>query len=211
MRLIEDLFGNLLSYNHPDLESVEINGRRYKTLVPDDIEPNVVFAQAFGASYDENSYNRVLAETILDLKNCFEESVGRELTTIVQTEVGYCLERINSREGFYPIGKIYKNGETSKLKSKVDTYWMLKKTQELLKGVGLENDLGIFVVGHPAHMHRILKIAEKMGFKPIPIIPFMSENSWFPKNDPQLWVRSKYFWVPREIATRLHHKIKGIM
>ena len=208
---LRDLFRNLTGYYHPDLKEENINGEKYRTIILDDVKPNALFAQAFGASYGEDSYNKILAETILDLGNYFNETIGRNLTTIVQAEIGKCIKRVDNSFDFYPIGEIYKDGEKSKLKSKVDTYWMLKRTQELLKGVGFENDSGIFVVGHPAHMQRILGIAEKIGFKPVPLIPFLSDNSWFPKNDAQLWVRSKYFWVPREIATRIHHKIKGIM
>ena len=206
---IGDLLKNLTDYNHPDLKYKEINGRKYKTFTIGNAKPKAVFAQAFGASYNADSYNRVLAEMVLDLRNYFNETSKRDLTVIVQTEVGKCLERIYPGHNFYQIGEQYNEEEKSFLKSKIDTYTMLEKTQELLKNLGFENDLGIFIVGHPAHMQRILDTAGKMGFKPIPLIPFMSDNSWFPKNDPQLWVRSKYFWIPREVATRIHYKIKG--
>lgn len=212
MKITDDLFKNLTNYNVSGLESVEIGKTKYKTLILGETCPNAVFAQAFGASYGEESYNKVLARTISDLRNYFRGTTAKTLEIVVQAEVGECLKNMGvDTSEFDSIGELYAENEIGKMISKIDTYGMLKKTQEVLKEKGFLDDMGIFVVGHPGHMHRILKIAEKMHFKPVPIIPFISDENWFPGNDPQIWVRSKYFWVPREILTRIHHKIKGIM
>mgnify|MGYP001592432317 FL=1 len=54
--ILDDLFRNLTNYNG-NLNSVEIENRKYRTKT--DFNPSVIIGQAFGAGYDENSYNQI--------------------------------------------------------------------------------------------------------------------------------------------------------
>ncbi|MBI2043063.1 hypothetical protein HYT25_01605 [Candidatus Pacearchaeota archaeon] len=199
--IIDDLFKDLTDYSGK-LEYVEVNGRRYRTKT--DANPSIILGQAFGANYDKNSYNQVLAESVIDARQFF----GDELAVIVQSEIGKCLDEYGEFS-YHSIGEVYEDDEISKIGvfSKIDTQGVLKLSEEVLKKLGLEKE-EIVYVAHPAHVYRVMKIGNKIGFNGF---PFISKDVEWASGEIQPWTRSKYFWIPREIATRIHHKIKGIM
>ena len=199
MKIIDDLFKNLTEYNE-NLGIIEINGRSYR--IKTDTNPSVILGQSFGANYDENSYNQILAESVIDARKYF----GNDLAVIAQSEIGECLNKYGEFR-YHSIGEVYENDENSTIVSKIDSQGVLLQAKEVLKKRNLDKEKVIYIA-HPAHIYRVMKIGEKIGFNGAPFIP---EIVCWPSEDLQPWVRSPYLWVPREIATRVHHKIKGIM
>ena len=61
-------------------------------------------------------------------------------------------------------------------------------------------------VAHPAHVYRVMAIANKLGIEGF---PFISNDVWWPKNDEQGCIRSSWKWAPREITARIQHTLKG--
>ena len=189
---------NLRNYEGP-LTEVNVRGENYRTIP--DFEPSVIFAQAFGADTGVFSYNQRLAIATRDAREFFEQ----DLTAIVQEEVGKCLKRI--REGnFYSIGESYKEGERAKLRSKIDTRGVLELCGEVAEKSGLDVNKVLYIA-HPLHIYRVMEIGKKLGFDGEPFIE--KEVHWNPE-DKQPWVRSVKLWIPREILTRIHHKIMGV-
>jgi len=192
---------NLAGYNG-NLDEVKTSRGIYRTNR--DTKPSVALAQSFGAGTGADSYNYRLANAVLASREIF----GERLPAIVQAEVGECLENYGG-SNYYIVGEndVYSEGESSSLMSKIDTAGVLEASRDLIKSQG--GDItNVVYVAHPAHIERVMQIGEKMGLEGI---PFIEKEVVWPTNDSQKWVRSKGMWVPREIATRIHHKIKGLI
>lgn len=185
------LFKNLFGYNSEEIEEVIFDGELYRTDL--DFSPQYIVGQAFGANYDESSYNQILAQNILIARKCFD----RDLQAIVQSEIGICLERMGETN-HHTIGEIYKDGETSKVISKIDTKGVLAKSKKILDDLELPYDSALFIA-HPYHVQRVMDRARDIG-----IIgrPFLKKEVTWPKQDSQPWVRSAFRFVPREIVAR---------
>ncbi|MDP2628625.1 MAG: hypothetical protein Q8P15_01875 [Nanoarchaeota archaeon] len=183
-------FRNLTSYREKKLNVVDVNERTYFT--DSSFNPNLIIGMAFGANYDEKSHNYKLAKAVIDSREYF----GKEIPVLVQSEIGECLMR-SGEKNFYFVGENYAEGESSLIKSKIDTEGIFKHCKKIIKSKGLGNK--ILYVAHPAHMQRVLDTAKKQGLEGI---PFVSEKvEWL--DDAQPWVTSPYLWVPREIVARV--------
>ena len=64
----------------------------------------------------------------------------------------------------------------------------------------------IILIAHPHHLWRAMMNAKKLGFEPI--IPMIANVPYDPYSH-QWWTRSKWAFVPYEIATRLVYLWKG--
>ena len=80
----------------------------------------------------------------------------------------------------------------------LDTYEVLSQTKQIIEQEEWHHPV---LVAHPWHIFRAKKILKKMGIKPIipsdlGIISFDSEST-------QWWTRNWFFWMIREVPTRL--------
>lgn len=191
---------NLLSYDDESLEEVEVNGERY--LADPDYSPESVVGQAFGADLDEGSYNQVLAETISDARDFY----GEDLEIFVQEEIAECMDEGLAEEAFVA-GEVYNGEEDSRMVSKYSTKEMFELHHGNVEREGLDPE-SVLYVAHPAHMERVSRIGDSIGFEGRPFL--RSEAEW-PSEDGQPWVRFPLHWAPREIAARTFREIRGEM
>jgi len=194
-----EILRNLKDYYEVGLEEIGLEERTYRTV--SDYSPDLLLASAFGGSTDENSYNQILAQTVKDARNFF----GKDLPTVVQAEINF---NLSSEEDIFSVFEehVYGEGERALAFSNKSTGDLFTEFLRVIKRENLESKKPLFIA-HPAHIYRVLEIGKKLGLEGAPFIP--SQVYW-PSRDNQLWVKSPWFWVPREILTRLHHKVKGI-
>lgn len=85
----------------------------------------------------------------------------------------------------------------------LDTYEAVVQTREIMLERGWKK---VIVVAHPWHVWRVGKVFEKMGIETIgPLfknIPFDSQSQ-------QLWTRNFFWWIIREIPSRLIYLARG--
>lgn len=191
---------NLLSYSDEELEEVLVDGEMY--LGDPDYDPEAVIGQAFGADMGEDSYNQVLAETVSDAQDFYDEG----LEVFVQEEIAECLDE-DLREDSFVAGEVYEDGEDSHMVSKYSTKEMFELHHDNVQREGLDPEKVLYV-SHPGHMERVKGIGDNIGFDGRPFIK--SEVEW-PSEDSQPWVRSPLHWAPRELAARSFRKLRGEM
>lgn len=194
------LLKNLTNYQREGLENVEINGRYYRTNP--DANPSIMFALAFGESDEGDSPNNSIAMAVEDAREYFK----KDLPAMIQSDLGGSLIESGARD-FYMVDNPYDHSNEGKslALSKISS----KEVMELGVYEAERNgfDLNsILYVAHPAHMERVIALGENMGLHGEPFT--MEKPSWS-QNDPQLWVRHPFLWIPREILTREYHNLKG--
>lgn len=195
MRL-RDILSNLEDYSSSNLIELKFKGIDYK--ISDCFEnqtPGALIVQAFGS---EDQYNEILARDVLNLRECFRS----EILAFVQTEVGNLLK---SEREIINFGEIYKNGESSKVLSKVTSYELLKEIKNKIDEKNLDAK-NVCYFAHPGHVYRVMEIGRKNNLEGGCFIP--SKVVW-PDKDPQKWVRSSEAWKKRELMTRVHHWMLG--
>lgn len=194
------IWKNLFNYSDEELDEIEVNGQNY--LADPGYSPEAVVGQAFGADLNEDSYNQVLAETVSDARDFYDE----EIEVFVQEEIAECLDE-ELREDAFVAGEVYEEGEDSHMVSKYSTKEMFELHHGNVEREGLDPEKVLYIA-HPAHMERVKGIGDNIGFNGRPFI--RSEVEW-PSEDDQPWVRSPLHWTPREIAARSFRKIRGEM
>ena len=191
-----DLLKNMLGHNGENLEKIVINSGSYLTKSNKDFFPAYMIGLSFGADISESSYNNRLAECVLNAEEYFKESIPK----IIQYEVRRCLKNSNTNpQSIYTIGEGYNQKEKSLVLPKISTKDVLIESKRLIEKLNLPLDSALFIA-HPCHMERVLYTAEKLG---IYGEPFIREKVEWSEKDPQLWVRSPFFFVPREIIARI--------
>jgi len=186
------LFSNLTNYNDKNLSVVKVEGTEYKTI--DDAIGSCIVAYAFGT----RSCNHRLAKAVRDAKIKFGD-----IPIMLQREVYENYLRYQYFKGFstdcYFLGK----GHTdhSLLFSASDTIAITKEAKEFISSLNY-NTNKIVVVGHPAHMYRIIETIQSYGLNPV---PFIEKNvKWSDKNDKQPWTTSASKWIAREVLVRFY-------
>lgn len=199
--LANDLTRNLFDYNDTGLEEIDLEGSRYRTNP--EFEPEIILAQAFGADYDDESYNQKLADTVTDARDYF----GQDIIVLAQAEIATLLKE-NGEENIYSIGKVYHEDEDTAAVSKYTTKEIMDHNFEKIKDQDLDPEAALYV-SHPAHTERVIQVGEKSGLDGEPFI--LDEVEWPSNDSKQWWVRSPYRWAPREVIARIHHKVAGQM
>ena len=193
---------NIIDFH--DLDHEEVEGGRYRT--DPDFEPEVILTQAFGADYDEHSYNKILAETAADARNYFDIDVP----IIAQAEVAELLEE-SGEENVYRVGQVYDEEDEDRVISKHTTKEIMDLHFEEIVDQNLDPD-SVLYVSHPGHTHRTMELGknagpdEDSGLYGSSFIP--REVEWAP-NDEQWQVRSERNWIVWEMGSRAHHNIRG--
>lgn len=149
-----------------------------------------IIAQSFGlrARGEPGLSNRILG---LAVKAIYRD---HQLPVILQWEVA------QYASGVPAIGIIRKHRIEGEY---LDTYEVLAQTAEICKKNGWGR---VIVIAHPHHMWRVAQTAEKFGLEPLipqlPPVPYDSESI-------QLWTRSPFLFIPREVLYRLYLLFRG--
>jgi hypothetical protein len=188
-----EIFRNLTDYNEP-LESVEVNGRRYRTEYA--FKPTISMGFSFGENDNATDYNPKIAKALVDAGKFFGE-----MPILVQHEVGESLRGLcgKLKDNMYVFGPKWEL-------QKVSTYEILELMAEKIDKEGLNKQRPVYSM-HPAHAFRTLEITKKAGLEGSLFI--CDEVSWPAENKHAYFVRSPALWIPREILARVHHKLHG--
>lgn len=189
MRL-KDITKSLTDYEG-STKKINVNGRTYR-ISPDFVEksPNAFVGQSFGAGEE---CNRILAKSIEDARDYY----NKEIPIFAQTEIGNFLR--GKISDCYLFGATYEGGESSQVVSKVDSFNILKQMRLSMDKLKISKEPSLFFV-HPAHMYRVVDQGRIFGIKGG---VFITEEVYWPMNDPQKWVRNQKEWKKREIVGRL--------
>jgi len=192
------LLRNLTNYRNEKLTEIEVNNEKYRTFMG--YNPDFLIGFSFGANMNKNSVNEQLSKAIISAQKYFGHS-----PTFVQAEIGNMLKKQNQTE-FYELGKefIYKSKQKPNILSNINSEEIMNLAIKEKENLNIGNK-GLYIA-HPAHIERILQIANKKGLESSIFIPV---NSKWNNEDIQKWTNSKYLWMPREIAVRLQHKLTG--
>jgi len=196
----QEILGNLTDYVNSSLEVVEVEGRKYRT--DPSLDPSAIITASFGETCGLDSYNRITAQALIDARKVFGKE--RNLDAFVEGEIGQWLDDFGEKD-YTSVG--YTEEESGMVYSGASTDQITRKIYEsyIKENYDAERVLSI---AHPAHIFRVLEVGEVIGLGKNPFFP--NEVTWL-SNDPQPWVRGPGYWRPREIATRIHHKIKGLI
>lgn len=152
---------------------------------------DAVLGQAFGLRgiLDPGESNRALAAVALELHR------SHGLPLILQWEIADAMPMntlvVAKVEGHRVSGQY------------LDTREVLLQAHSACRRNGWNR---VVIVAHPHHMWRVVRMVEKLGLTPI--IPDVRSVPYDSKSM-QWWTRTVYFWVPREIATRLYCFMRG--
>jgi hypothetical protein len=132
--------------------------------------------------------NRFLGQAVRKL---YEEY---NLPIILQWEIADCLIDI----------PVLKRIESHRIKGDyLDTYEVLYQARKFCKEKKLNKPI---LVAHQDHLPRVIKVAKKLGFKPI-----KKEFLYIPydKHSSQPWTRNKIRFLIHEFATKTKYKIES--
>jgi len=186
---------NILSYDRKGLDLIEIRGTKY--LTKRDLEPDVIVVLSFGTS----NCNKNLSECIISARKHFR----KDILVIIQSDIAKPEGGKAKEPNVHSVGELTSKNDALYI-SEVTTRDILVLAEEIIKEKH-KNPKKVLFIGHQAHMQRILDIARGLGLYGA---PFMEEKIiWGDSDENQLWVRSPWLWFPRELLTRIHHKLNG--
>ena len=143
-----------------------------------------VLAQSFGAGKDSPGYNNEqLAEYIA------ADARLRTLPLILQQEVADAYAGLAEESLF----RIQGNPSTA-WGSELESWEVLRQGGEIMREQGLRRPV---LVAQAYHVGRLTMQSIKRGMDPI-VPPDLPRD--FDPESTQIWTRSKYFWVPREVV-----------
>lgn len=86
----------------------------------------------------------------------------------------------------------------------INTFEVLRVASDVCKNQRWSK---IALVCHPAHYWRVALIIQRLGLE----VVFVPDTTYipYPVIDPQFWVRNKFWWVLKEVPTRVWFLCKG--
>ena len=191
---LRDITKNLENFKENEI-NVIVNRRHYKMSRRFNYEtPSLFLGQAFGAGKE---YNEIIAQSMNDARDYFQ----KDIPVYTQLEIAES-QTINNAKVF---GIAYDYGEKAGIKSKINSFTLIKDMKEEINQEGLDSTK-ILYFAHPGHIFRVIEIGKKQGLEGGVFIP---EKVIWPENDLQSWVRNPKVWKKREILARTHHWITG--
>jgi hypothetical protein len=188
------LLENILDYSDRSLTNINVEDREYRTVVEG--RHHVIVGLAFGTT----SCNERLAQTVHDARAFF----GINLPAILQREIFESYVQKYGDKKTVSIGAT--NGNITSAISEIDTKGVLELAKENIDSRKLST-FGVIYVAHPAHVHRVIEVGNKLEIYGTPFIE--KAVKWSDTNDKQRWTISPSRWAVREVLTRIHHKFKG--
>jgi len=188
------LLENILNYSDRSLSNIKVEDREYRTVIEGG-HPVIV-----GLAFGTTSYNGRLAQAVHDSRAFF----GINLPAMLQKEIFESYVQKYGDKNTVSIGAANEN--ISSVISEIDTKRVLELAKENIDSRKL-SAFGVIYVAHPAHVHRVIEVGNKLGIYGTPFIE--KEVKWSDADDKQRWTISPSRWAVREVLTRIHHKLKG--
>lgn len=149
---------------------------------------DVLLVQSFGLRQDSpGPSNEALAKIA---ENLYRPYV---FPLVLQWEVADCLS--GTKAGV--IREHRRKGEY------LDTYEVLCQSWIICQARGWKRAV---VLAHPDHMWRVVKTAEKLGFK---TVAADVSSTPYDKESIQWWTRNRALFIAREIPTRVYYLLRG--
>ena len=147
-----------------------------------------IIGLSFGAAENDPGYvNQLLADHILRVSKYILEETNINLPLLLQQEIASAMpDKVKT--------DFVIEGELSSITGKgLDSWAVLNQSLIYMKEHGLENPI-IFAQAH--HIGRIALQAARLGIFPIIVEDLTKE---FDPESKQIWTRSKWLWIPREL------------
>ncbi|MFH0952463.1 MAG: hypothetical protein V1838_04780 [Patescibacteria group bacterium] len=145
------------------------------------VNAEVVMALSFGRRRQEPGIvNVMMTETISHL------STKYQLPVIAQAEIADCLSNLE-------VAGVVRRCLDGRY---LDTHEVVRQMAAICRRYGWKRAV---IVAHPHHLWRVVKVAEKFGLKLI--IPNIGKIR-YDSHSVQLWTRSAWLFIPREILVR---------
>jgi hypothetical protein len=166
----------------------------------------VVIGQSFGMGPNgtPGESNIALAEIAKDLnwRHCLKLILQHEINDGLYVKK---LIKDSTSKHFKVLNIIVRHSVPGKY---LDTYEVIRQSAVICKENGWKT---VAVLAHPDHAWRVMMTAKKLG-----IYPYLVDTKYFhdmvipydPKSL-QVWTRNKFFFIAREIPTRLYYLYKG--
>jgi len=191
---IKEMFKGLYNYKSLNQTALQINKTTYN--VPIDFRPSFIIGFSFGKSITEDSPNSSLSRAILDAQTYYGG-----IPVIAQRDIYECFKN-NSISHIFPVCKPV--SKDTLLGTDVSTEDVIDEARAIINDRDLDIERALFVA-HPAHIFRVLEMAQKEG---IFGQPFIEEEAIYSPRDGQKFVRGPNLYAIRELAVRAYLKAK---
>lgn len=150
-----------------------------------------ILCQSFGARKDgPGTSNEALAKAIMRIYGDFEKSPK----LIIQKDTA------DAFPGDFEIDKII--SEHEKAGKYLDSYEVSRQCAEYCRENNIKN---LLVFAHPDHIWRVKKVTEKFGLNCL----VASSEVPYDKKSSQIWTRSKWLFLPRELFVIIAYFLTG--
>ncbi|MBW6442288.1 hypothetical protein K0A97_00710 [Patescibacteria group bacterium] len=181
INLFKNVFDILKNSNLRNLEEIVIKGESF--LCEPNLNPSYIIAPSFDQGIGRESYNHVLADTVIVARNFYEAfNQKKELEIITQLELGTILRTRREKDvctinGHYTRIKSLKKMSNSCLKEFMrevegKLYFDYCQKEPFFDYIEKDylNGTDILIITHPRHLKRVLDIAKKSGINGKPFI-----------------------------------------